>query len=539
MKSKFMATWRVVLFNTSVLTFCLLLFPMMSYAKAKPVDGFEKTNLVTIADFIEYAECNQVDIHDLYFSLRPYEGTLTCLMCHEGEGDEMLQTGHFKWAGKTENIVGLEGGVHGKKDLINNFCVAIDTNEGRCAQCHVGYGYADRSFDFTDPLNVDCLVCHDQSGTYKKAATTAGLPDPSVDLQAVAASIEIGSKPTRKACIGCHANAGGGDNIKHGDLSTDMIATTRDFDVHMGTDGADLTCVACHGANHDPVTGELNHGIAGMSLHSVNEGEMKQCSDCHGGRDAIHAGTSVEPLFAEGWHDNLACQVCHIPAIARAVSTKTEWYWSDAGQDVDPIPIDPESGRATYNKKKGSFVWSFNVRPTLRFANGKWNRTVVMAGDKYDSVPIDLGSPVGDYTDSKAMIYPFKLMIGDQPVDPETKTVMVPHLFGKLGGPNPYWGMYDWTLALIDGAAYTGQDFSGTHTFEPTTMLLSVNHEVAPSEMALGMDTDCGDCHASDAIDWQGLGWSADPFEGGNRIPPTTTTALKWTPPMQLPLTLY
>jgi octaheme c-type cytochrome (tetrathionate reductase family) len=486
----------------------------------------EEAGLVTAGDFIEHAASHEVDIHDLYFDLRPYEGTKTCLMCHEEEGIQMLDSAHFKWEGKVENIVGLEGETHGKNDLINNFCIAVATNEGRCTQCHAGYGYKDASYDFNDPLNVDCLVCHDQTGTYKKAPKTAGLPDPSVDLQAVASSIRIGSEPTRKACIGCHANAGGGDNIKHGDLSTDMIATTREFDVHMGVDGANLSCVSCHGSNHDPKTGNLNHGMAGMPLHSVHEGEMKQCSDCHGGLITIHAGTSVEDMMAEGWHDRLACQVCHIPAIARAVATKTEWYWSDAGQDISPIPVDPESGRATYSKLKGSFVWEFNVRPTLRYFNGKWDRMVVGVSDKYTQEPIPLATPQGDYNDPKAMIYPFKLMIGNQPVDPDTKTVLVPHLFGLAGGPNPYWGKFNWTDALIDGAAYTGQDFSGNHKFGDTTMLLSVNHEVAPAEQALGagmMPDSCMDCHRSEFIDWSILGWTADPMDGGERISDIST----------------
>ena len=236
---------------------------------------------------------------------------------------------------------------------------------------------------------------------------------------------------------------------------------------------------------------------------------MRHCKDCHGKPNSIHAGTSVQPLINGRKHDRLACQVCHIPAIARAISTKTEWYWSDAGQDISPIPIDEDTGRPAYDKKKGTFNWEYNVRPTLRYANGKWNRPVVGANDKYDSVPIDLGSPVGDFTDPKAMIYPFKLMIGNQPVDPETKTILVPHLFGTDGGPNPYWGKYNWTDALIDGAAYTGQDFSGTHAFEDTTMLLSVNHEIAPPEMALGLGSKCKDCHTGGQIDWPALGWTA------------------------------
>lgn len=535
MKVKPMAAWRAVLFNTIFLTICLVLMSATVQAKVQASSGFEKKNLVTAQDFIEYAEATECDIHDLFFSMREYEGTSSCLMCHEDDGQQMLNTGHFKWEGYSDRIVGLEGQSHGKNDLINNFCVAVPTNEPRCTQCHAGFGYKDKDFDFSNPENVDCLVCHDQSGTYAKAPTTGGYPPSTVDLEVVARSISLGSEPTRKACIGCHAKAGGGDNVKHGDISTDLISTTREYDVHMGTDGGNLACTACHGANHDPVSGDYNHGIAGMSLHSVNEGEMKKCNDCHGKVENIHAGTSVEPMLVEGWHDNLACQVCHIPAIARKISTKVEWYWSDAGQNIDPIPVDPETGRPTYDKKKGTFVWKNNVRPTLRYANGKWNRPVINHTDKYSSVPIDLGSPVGDYTDS--MIYPFKLMVGDQPVDPVNKTILVPHLFGTGSGPNPYWGKYNWTLSIEDGALYTGQDFSGTHAFEPTTMLLAVNHEVSPKEMALGYESNCGDCHSSDHIDWPALGWTADPFDGGERVvvASTQSASVTWVPPMQLP----
>jgi len=539
MKVKPMAAWHAALFNAIVLTICLALIPSIGLAKVQPSSGFEKKDLVTAQDFIEYAEATECDIHDLFFSMRDYEGTSSCLMCHEDEGDQMLNAGHFTWEGYTDRVVGIEGESVGKNNLINNFCVAVPTNEPRCTQCHAGYGYKNKDFDFSNPENVDCLVCHDQSGTYAKDPKKAGLPAASVDLQVVARSITVGNEPTRKACISCHAKAGGGDNVKHGDLSTDMVSTTREFDVHMGTDGGDLACTACHGANHDPDTGDYNHGIAGMSLHSVNEGEMKQCGDCHGKVEKIHAGTSVEAMLVEGWHDNLACQVCHIPAIARKISTKVEWYWSDAGQDIDPIPVDPETGRPTYDKKKGTFVWKNNVRPTLRYANGKWNRPVIGKSDKYSSVPIDLGSPVGNYTDS--MIYPFKLMVGDQPVDPVTKTILVPHLFGLGGGPNPYWGKYNWTLSIEDGALYTGQDSSGTHAFEPTTMLLSVNHEVAPKEMALGHESNCGDCHASDHIDWPALGWTADPFDGGERVNAVSAAQsanVTWIPPMRLPKSL-
>ncbi|MEJ2577456.1 MAG: tetrathionate reductase family octaheme c-type cytochrome, partial [Gammaproteobacteria bacterium] len=429
---------------------------------------------------------------------------------------------HFKWQGTVENIVGVEGETFGKNQLLNNFCIAVPSNEGRCTQCHTGYGYDDKNYDFLNPANVDCLACHDQSGSYAKNTTTAGLPVPGIDLNVVARSIALGGEPTRKACITCHANAGGGDNVKHGDLSTDLVGTTREYDVHMGVDGADMSCVDCHGTNHDPKTGDVNHGTAGMALHSVHEGEMKQCTDCHGANLMnIHDGsTDAQDLLAQGWHDRLACQTCHIPAIARKVPTKVEWYWSEAGQSIS-LPDDPVTGKPTYDKKKGRFVWKNDVRPVLRWYNGKWERKLIGVNDTYDSEPIQLAVPQGDRNDPEAKIYPFKLMVGDQPVDTVNKVISVPHLFGPKGGPNWYWKLFDWNLALQDGAAYTGQPYSGTYGFAATEMLLTVNHEVAPKEDALGagpVPESCIDCHGSNQIEWNELGWSDNPLNGGQKL---------------------
>ena len=456
--------------------------------------------------------------HEEHFTDNPYEGTQSCLgsTCHDMEANDVLMTGHWKWQGIAANIEGVEGEIHGKNDLINNFCVAVPTNEGRCAQCHIGYGYVDQNFDFGDVTKIDCLICHDQTDTYKKGPTTGGLPDPLVDLQFVAKSVgDNGGVPGRKNCIVCHANAGGGDNVKHGDLSLSMESTTREFDVHMGTDGADMTCVACHDVDRNQGGQVSSHGIGGMPYHSVDEGTMIQCVDCHDNPSPLHTG-EIQSMVQT--HERLACQVCHIPAIARHTSTKVEWYWSDAGQDIDPIPIDPITGRPTYDKKKGTFVWALDVRPTLRFHNGKWHRAMIGINDIALEEPVDLGSPAADRSDPDAMIYPFKKMIGDQVVDDEYDTVLVPHLFGTAGGPYPYWGNWDWDLALWDAFDYpTGQIFSGEHEFVDTEMLLAVNHEIAPKEDSLGMDGVCSDCHGvdpdgEDLIDWPALGWDEDPL---------------------------
>ncbi len=458
-------------------------------------------------------------LHAGYFTEHAYEGTQSCLNCHGKLADEFIGTAHFTWLGVATNIANDPAGEHGKRDILNNFCIAVPSNEGRCTQCHAGYGYANENFDFLDTENVDCLVCHDQTGTYAKAPTTAGQPAPTVDLAAVARSVAMnGGRPTIDNCIDCHALAGGGDNVKHGDIALSLADTTRDYDVHMGTDGENMECVDCHTVQRDANGNMLSHGIGGMPYHSVNEGVMRQCDDCHGEVNGIHAGTSIEVAFQNDNHQRLACQVCHIPVFARDTSTKVDWRWEDAGQDIDPVPTDPVTGRPTYDKKKGTFIWANDVRPKLLWFNGMYEKALINANDTFPGAgPAVLAMPVGDWTDAGSMIYPFKEMTGNQPADADDDQILVPHLFGMAGGPNPYWVSYDWDAALDDADLVTNQGYSGNFYFKDTVMYLSVNHEVAPAEQAWGMGGNCGDCHLGDQIDWVALGWTDDPTEGGTR----------------------
>jgi len=172
----------------------------------------------------------------------PQDVTAACLSCHTERHKEIMQNNHWKWQRDEElpdkGIVPL-----GKKNILNNFCIGISGSEGTCTRCHIGYGWKDKSFDFNNPNNVDCLVCHDNSGTYEKEKGAAGYPKESVDLNYVAQNIGI---PTRANCGVCHFWGGGGNNVKHGDLEKSMVEPTCDIDVHMGIDGEDMSCVECH-----------------------------------------------------------------------------------------------------------------------------------------------------------------------------------------------------------------------------------------------------------------------------------------------------
>jgi arylformamidase len=64
----------------------------------------------------------------------------------------------------------------------------------------------DSSYDFSDPANIDCLVCHDTTGLYRKDIGKGGLPDSALDLAEIARRV---GRPSRRACGSCHFVSGG------------------------------------------------------------------------------------------------------------------------------------------------------------------------------------------------------------------------------------------------------------------------------------------------------------------------------------------
>ena len=105
MNAKHRAALPAVSLIISLIAFAFLLFPMIANAQGKAGNSIQKVDLITTEDFIEYASINDENIHELYFSVILYEGTESCLMCHEDEAMAVLDMGHFKWEGQAENIV--------------------------------------------------------------------------------------------------------------------------------------------------------------------------------------------------------------------------------------------------------------------------------------------------------------------------------------------------------------------------------------------------------------------------------------------------
>jgi octaheme c-type cytochrome (tetrathionate reductase family) len=438
------------------------------------------------------------------------EVTAACLSCHTEAGAQMMHSIHWNWEFTHPDT----GQVLGKKNVVNAFCGNVAANEARCTSCHTGYGWDDtRVAAPDDPTRVDCLVCHDRSGQYTKLDNAAGHPPLApvpegaktitgakawaVDLSKAAMSV---GPPGRENCGSCHFYGGGGDNVKHGDLSSALVAPSREVDVHMAADGANFTCETCHLSDRHMIAGSrydvLAHDTGGTGLPGQRR-DVASCESCHS--DRPHAATPVG-LKLNDHVDRVACQTCHIPEFARGgVATKTVWDWSTAGQLKDGKPFSVEGytqGDGThlhsYMSTKGDFAWGEDVVPHYAWFDGQVEYTNL-------DHPIDPSGVVevnmisGAATDPEARIWPFKRMLGRQAYDSERNRLVATQVWGPAT-QSAFWTNFDWGKSIEAAMTYLGEPWSGSFGFVDTYMYWPITHMVAPASDAV----QCAECHSRD-----------------------------------------
>jgi len=377
--------------------------------------------------------------------------------------------------------------------------VAVTSNWCRCTSCHAGYGWKDNSFDFSRQSAMDCLVCHDTTGTYKKFPTDCGHPPykekvfagkkvfKPVDLKKVAQNVGLTS---RRSCGACHFFSGGGDGVKRGDMNTALLAPSKELDVHMDAKGLNFSCTVCHTTFAHRIDGRNYRtpapGKAKMALPR-DDGHRVRCESCHG--NAPHK--TVDKL---NHHTRrIACETCHVPLYGRGNPTKVWWDWSTAGKfgPGHKIVVEKdEMGKPIYHTKKGSMKWAKDVVPEYFWYNGTISYTLVTDKIPDDQRPIWLNRPLGSPDDPGSKIFPFKVHRGKQPFDPVNRTMVVPKLFGKKG-TGAFWAEFDWLKAAAAGMKEAGAPFSGKLEFVETRYHLPLAHMVPPKEQALK----CEQCH--------------------------------------------
>ncbi len=427
-------------------------------------------------------------------SLTTYEGSATCITCHAKETSDLHSTVHYQWSGFTPDVVGGESG--GKATSLNDFCgypgvntwlgkmVNVDgvTVDGGCATCHVGIGAKPLPDQTTEQMaNMDCLVCHsDQykrkvelvNGAYKMVPAPENM---SVSLPTALSNI---GKPTKAACIACHAYGGGGANNKRGDIEPILSdPPSTQVDVHMASKsvgGAGFTCTNCHTTQDHHIAGR------GSDLRPTDLNVVMSCDTCH--TATPHDSADLNKHTAR-----VNCTVCHIQSFAR--NTSTDMYRDFRVSELDVV-------KRLYEPK---ITRQANVTPVYRFFNGSSSfynlgePAVVGANNR-----VLLAGPLGSVQDAQAKISPFKQHTATQPYDVSTNAI-IPLKMGIV------FQKGDMNGAISAGASAMGWPLPQGFSFLNTERIMQINHGVTPASSALS----CDSCHnGGTRLDFAQLGYT-------------------------------
>ncbi len=497
-----------------------LAFPIIATFGLLPVDAQAQSETNTTQTMVKgqkssarsggTADHSKFEILKKDFKSGP-EVTEACLTCHTEAGKQVMTSIHWQWKFKHPTT----GQELGKSKVLNSFCGNVASNEPRCTSCHAGYGWNKMANGPPKQQSrVDCLVCHDRSGTYSKLNNKAGNPPlgdvpPTaktitgakavvVDLAKVAQSVGL---PGRENCGQCHFYGGGADNVKHGDLSSALVAPTKAVDVHMAKDGLNFSCSNCHVSKEHHWAGSRYAIDAHDKVGTGKPGERRDvatCESCHG--KAPHQSTSLDGLKLNDHVDRVACQTCHIPEFAKGgVATKTKWDWSTAGRLIDGKPYHEDNyvqgdGKKlhTYLSTKGDFEYGENVKPFYAWFDGQMRYTT---GDmKIDPRTIvEINSFKGSRNDPKSRIWPFKRMAGKQAYDKKYLNLVYNQVYGP-DTDTALWTNFDYKKSIKAAMDYIGKPYSGEFDFVDTYMYWPITHMVAPKDKALS----CQECHSPD-----------------------------------------
>jgi hypothetical protein len=419
-----------------------------------------------------------------------WQGSQACLTCHDSEALEMHGSSHYQWQGQALYTVNGPD-VQGKLNTaLNSYCISILGNWNACGSCHVGLGAKPEATATPSQLqNIDCLICH-QKDYKRKKVSGVFVPDTVNMIVTMDQAVQTVHKPVRSNCVQCHAKGGGGDNNKRGDMTLAHAATTdRNFDVHMSSTGANLTCQQCHTTQ--------NHRIAGRGsdLRQTDLDVQVNCSTatCHTNKKTAtgHATTDVNKHV-----NRVACQTCHIKTYARnaadTVATETtevyrNWTtpeWSTALSRWEPLITRGGDLKPVYTFWNGT-SWNYSLNETVRFeaATGAYPTS----------------RPEGGINNTGSMLYPFKYKKALQPLA-DSLSVLV------ALDTSVYFSTGDYDSAVKAGLTNMGHPGNTLYRNVDTDTYQLITHEVMPKGNALT----CTECHTSTAtqMDLKGMGYA-------------------------------
>ena len=430
-----------------------------------------------------------------------YQGTKTCLECHQKQAESFFHSQHYQWRGPAPNIINAGGKLLGKLNTINDFCTSptgnciglVKNSRGDvisrgCSACHAGKGLMPSDQMSQAQLeNIDCLMCHASGYRRDLYANEKGevewrpiLWKNSEGLDSVAKRI---SMPTRAMCLRCHAASGGGPNFKRGDLEYKLADPDRDFDVHMASAGKNMQCVTCHAGEDHHVRGR------GTDLSGTDMPSNPLTCDSGG----CHSSAPHQSLVLNRHAKRVNCSACHIPSFAREDPTDMMRDWS----------------KPVYNQQADRYTATItlqkDVQPIYAWFNGMTKAQLTGTPvERMADGSVGMMVPQGSRDDPKAKIFAFKVHKAKLPLLAD-KNWIIPitvEQFFPDGKIDPAVKTAAKEMYGIDNAQYTWTD---------TTRYMGIFHGVQPKAKALR----CADCHGPQGrMDWKALGYPGNPMKG-------------------------
>ena len=272
-----------------------------------------------------------------------------------------------------------------------------------------------------------------------------------------------------------------GSDFKRGDLEYALADTDAEFDVHMGTDGGDLTCIDCHAGEDHRVRGR-GTDLSGTDIpdHGLS---------CDNGE--CHSAAPHEQAILNQHAERVYCTVCHIATFAKEDATDMVRDWSTPFY------------KAEADKYTATITMGKDVEPVIAWYNGTtWEQLPGVAVTRQANGTVGMMLPQGDRDDADARLYAFKLHRGKMPVLEEQGWI-IPILVEEFFAD----GNIDQAVRKAAEEMYGLEDI--TYEWVPVERYMGIFHEVQPADNALR----CLDCHGPDGrLDWVGLGWEEDPL---------------------------
>lgn len=398
-----------------------------------------------------------------------WSGPETCLQCHGDEAVEVHGSVMYQWQGESPEVVNgpaIQGKISGG---VNSYCINILGNWDACGNCHVGLGAMPEPEATPEQLaNIDCLICHQEDYKRKKID---GVFEPDTEAMTITMdeAVQTVHSPTRYNCLQCHANAGGGDAVKRGDLAMAHVATSDEgYDVHMSTTGGDLVCQDCHITQYHRVAGR------GSDIRPTDLDVVVDCTNCHTDTAASHPGSINRRHL-----DRVACQSCHIPVYAKNATD------SDATEatEMHRTWLSTHSAAPPYHPAADG---DNNVTPVYRYWGSKSRNYLLHETAVIDPVTgrYPTSRPVGHASNPDAKLYAFKYKTAEQPItNTDSKLIAL--------DTSVFFATADAAAATEQGLANMGLDPATPYSWIETDTLQMLNHQVASDAAAL----ECSDCH--------------------------------------------